>query len=212
VSINANSQPGRWIGHEPSTRAHELVAFWHARWGSCERLSDVSFDLRWLNPWADDLAIFERLDYGADFRADQVARQLEAFFGGDCSGAMLSEFPWPYRQALRQVLLRASMIRAPAVEHNTWLVDGHVRSCIICAMPVAGGFYQPSHLLLAVFHKTTELCPVAAADFPRTFCSASESAAGASQTLPPSVSGPLPAETLFLGGGSLIGSAALSCS
>ena len=151
MSIRTNAQPKGGLSHEPADRVRELFAFWHGRWGACERLNDVPWDALWLFPWADDLAIFDLVDRGADFRAGQMGERLEAFLGGAFSGAMLSEFPLPYRQRLRQVLLRASMIRAPAAERHDWLIGGHVRSCIACAMPVSGGYYQPSSLLLAVF-------------------------------------------------------------
>jgi hypothetical protein len=174
VSISTSLQPRDDLSREPLIRARELVAFWYALWGSCERLNDVPLDSRWLLPWADDLAIFDVVDHGTDFRARQMGSELGVFLGGVCPGDMLSDFPLPYRQRLRQVLLRASISRAPVAEHYNWLVDGQVRSCLACAMPVSGGFYQPSHLLLAVFQRTVELRRIATADSLRTVGSAPE--------------------------------------
>jgi hypothetical protein len=211
VSIGTSPQPTDDFGREPLIRARELVAFWHALWGSCERLNDVPLDSRWLHPWADDIAIFELVDHGADFRTYQVGGALEAFLGGVGSGTMLSEFPLPYRQRLRQVLLRAAVSRAPAAEPYNWLVEGDVRSCIACAMPVAGGFYRPSRLLLAIFHRTVEFRrlneadPIAPVDLAPDAVSVATS-----QVLPLSVPRPLPGETLQLGGGPMTGSAAIS--
>ena len=191
MSIGANPQPKDDLSREPLIRARELVAFWHALWGSCESLNDVPFDARWLAPWADDIATFEVIDHGADFRTDQMGGELDAFLGGVDPGTMLSEFPMPYRQRLRQVLLRAAMIRAPAAENYNWLVAGHVRSCIACAMPVAGGFYRPSHLILAIFHRTLEYRRRGAADFLEPIRTVSEPlSVVTSQILPMSVSRP----------------------
>jgi hypothetical protein len=211
VSIGTSPQPADDLGREPLIRARELVAFWHALWGSCERLNDVPLDSRWLHPWADDIAIFEIVDHGADFQTHQVGSELDAFLGGVGAGTMLSEFPLPYRQRLRQVLLRAAVTRAPAAEPYNWLVAGDVRSCIACAMPVAGGFYRPSRLLLAIFYRTVEFRRLNEADCFAPINSASDAVSVVtSQVLPLSVSRPLPGETLQLGGGPMTGSAATS--
>lgn len=211
MSFGTNPRPTDDLSREPLIRARDLVAFWHALWGSCERLNDVPLDSRWLDPWADEVAIFELIDHGADFRMHQVGSALEAFLGGVGSGTMLSEFPQPYRQRLRQVLLRASIIRAPAAESYNWLVEGAVRSCIACAMPVAGGFYRPSRLLLAIFHRTLEFRRLNEADILAPIDLASDAVSVVtSQTLPLSVSRPLPVEALQSGGGPLTGSAAIS--
>jgi len=154
VSIATNRLSLGDTSDDPQARARELVALWYAHWGECERLNDLPLDPQWLMPWSDDVALFELVDHGADFRLQQIGEKLEAFFGLDCTTTDVSEFPAAYRQRLRQVLLRAAMIRAPAAEHYDWLVDGWVRSCIVCAMPVAGGLYQPTQLLLGVFYRT----------------------------------------------------------
>ena len=179
MSIRTKAQPSGGSSREPMDRARELVAFWHGRWGACERLNDVPWDSLWLFPWVDDLAIFDVVDHGTDFRARQMGEQLEAFLGGAFSGTMLSEFPLPHRQRLRQVLLRASMVRAPAVERHDSLIDGHVRSCIACAIPVSGGYYQPTHLLLAVFSPAGPARPISGR-FPPT----GEFGIGPSQNFP----------------------------
>ena len=200
------------IAYNLSSKARELLAHWHERWGLSERLSDVAFDRELLLPWVDDVALFEPLDRGADFRPVEIGRNLTTLFGDDCSRANLSEFPVAYRQRLRQVLLRATMTRAPATESLDWLADGSVCSAIVCALPVAGGFYQPSRLLLALFHRTVdpaqrhiwgsvEITPTS---------SRHEGSVASVHSLPPSVSNFLRIETLYLGGGSVSGSAALS--
>jgi hypothetical protein len=211
VSIDTNPQPTDDFSREPLIQARELVAFWYALWGSCERLNDVPLDPRWLDSWADDIAIFELVDHGADFRTHQMGSELEAFLGGVGAGTMLSEFPLPYRQRLRQILLRAVVIRAPSAQCYNWLVGGHVRSCIACAMPVAGGFYQPSRLLLAIFRRTLEFRRMEAADYLEPIVAALEPVLVTnSRILPQSVSHSLPVETLHLDGGSITGSAVVS--
>ncbi len=166
------------------SKARELVAFWYARWGACERLSDAPLDPLSLYPWADDLVIFDLVDLGADFRAQQMGRELVTFFGRDCSGTRLSEFPLPYRRILRQALLRASMTRAPMTEHYGWLVDGYLRSCIACAMPVAGGYYHPSQILLSIFYRTLESRRIAATDIIRMTCSTPGTARSTAPLMP----------------------------
>jgi len=140
--------------YERSSEARGLLAHWHERWGSCERLSDVPMDRGGLSPWVDDPAIFELVDHGDDFRLREIGENLPTLLGCHRNKANLSEFRLSFRQRLRQILLRASMTRAPAVEYYDWLIDGLVRSCIVCAMPIAGGFYQPSQLLLRVLPRT----------------------------------------------------------
>jgi hypothetical protein len=142
------------ITYEPSSKARGLLAHWHERWGACERLSDVPLNRRGLSPWFDDLAVFELVDHGDDFRLREIGENLAALLRCNCNKTNLSEFQLPFRHRLRQILLRAAMIRAPAVECYDWLIDGLVRSCIVCAMPIAGGFYQPSQLLLGVLPRT----------------------------------------------------------
>jgi hypothetical protein len=138
------------ITYEPSSKARGLLAHWHERWGACERLSDVPLDRGRLSAWVDDLAIFELVDHGDDFRLREIGENLAKLLGCHRDAANLSEFRLPFRQRLRQILLRAAMIKAPAVEYYEWLIDGLVYSRIVCAMPIAGGFYQPSQLLLSV--------------------------------------------------------------
>jgi hypothetical protein len=194
---------------EPLSKARKLTALWHERWGSCERLSDVPLDRSLLFPWVDDLAIFDLVDHGADFRLRAIGGNLIALFDCEFGEPSLSDFPLPYRQTLRQVLLRAAMIRAPATEHYYWLVGGRMSSCIVCAMPIAGGFYQPSQLLLGVFPRLSSRGQsVTTGEDPRS------PVAGAPTVPfhrpPPSVPDFLRIETLYLGGGSGCGSAALS--
>jgi hypothetical protein len=107
--------------------------------------------VRWLNPWASDLAMLEVVDHGADFRIRLITEKMAKFFDCDGSPGQLSDLRSPYRQALRRVLLRAFMMRGPVTENYDWLVNGRLQSCIACAMPIAGGAYQPSAMLLAVF-------------------------------------------------------------
>jgi hypothetical protein len=78
-------------------------------------------------------------------------------------------------------------------------------------MPVAGGFYRPSRLLLAIFHRTLEFRRLNEADLFAPIDLASDPVSVVtSQVLPLSVSRPLPVETLQLGGGPMTGSAAIS--
>jgi hypothetical protein len=136
---------------DPIAQAHELVGFWHAHFSGSERLSDRSFDMRWLTPWANDLAILKVLDHGADFRIRLMTEKMAKSFDHDGSPSQLSDLRSPYRQALRQVLLRAFMTRVPVTKNYDWLVDGRLQSCVACAMPISGNAYQPSEMLLAVF-------------------------------------------------------------
>ena len=138
---------------DPQARAREFVAAWYMRWGGFERLSDVPLDSEWLLPWSENLGLFEPVDYGSDFRLREIGRTLAAFLGVDHAGVSLSEFPPSYRQELRQVLLRAAMLKAPAVEHHAWLIGGCRRLCIVCALPVAGNLYQPTQLLAGIFSR-----------------------------------------------------------
>jgi hypothetical protein len=132
-------------------QAREVVGFWYAHFSGSERLSDRSFDMRWLTPWANDLAMLEVVGHGADFRIRLMAEKMAKFFDYGGSPAPLSDLRSPYRQALRQVLLSAFMIRRPVTKNYHWVVNGRLQSCIACAMPIAGGVYQPSAMLLAVF-------------------------------------------------------------
>ena len=136
---------------DPQARAREFVAAWYTRWGGFERLSDVPLESEWLLPWSEDLGIFELLDYGSDFRLQQIGGKMAALLGVNDAGASLSGFSPSYRQALRQVLLRAAMLKAPAVEHHDWLVGGCRRLYIVCAVPVAGNLCQPTQLLAGIF-------------------------------------------------------------
>jgi hypothetical protein len=141
------------IDWDPATKARSLIAFWYERWGACQRFSDQPIELGRLRHWASDIALFDLMDYGADFRARTVGRKLIPLLGGrDWSGSRLSELPSPHRQDLRRILLRASMMRKPTTERYDWLVAGHLcSSCTACAMPVAGELSLPTRLLLGVF-------------------------------------------------------------
>ena len=131
--------------------ARGLVAFWYQRWDGRERLSDVSLAPEALDPWADNLGCFDLLDHGVDFRARWFGPSLINLFGYDWSGARLSEMPGAYRRQMRQVLLRASMIRAPAVELFEREAPTPPYSYVACGLPVAGGYLQPTRLLLGLF-------------------------------------------------------------
>jgi hypothetical protein len=147
----ADLEPVIVFATDPVAQAHELVGFWYAHFSGSERLSDQSFDMRWLTPWANDLAILKAVDHGADFRIRLMTEKTAKFFDYDGSQSQLSNLRSPYRQALRQVLLRAFMMRVPVSENYDWLVNGRLQSCIACAMPIAVGAYQPSEMVLAVF-------------------------------------------------------------
>jgi hypothetical protein len=147
-----SSPAGPGVDQDSATKAYGLIAFWHARWGACERLNDLPSDLGRLRLWANDIALFDLMDHGADFRARMVGKNLVPIFGRDWFGARLSGLPSPYRQALRQVLLRASMLREPVAEHCDWLVESRQWSCTTCAMPVAGELFQPTRFLLGIFY------------------------------------------------------------
>jgi hypothetical protein len=166
VASNALSSlpaaPG--IGQDPVTRARGLIEFWNTQWRSCERFSDAPIELGRLRPWVDDIALFDLMDYGADFRTRMVGRNLVPVLGRDWSGSKLSELPSPYRQDLRQILLGASMLREPVAERFGWLVDSRLWSCTVCAMPVAGELFQPTRLLLGVFYAPEQSSPSETAD------------------------------------------------
>lgn len=161
----ADPGPVTIFATDPMAQTQELVGFWYAHFCGSERLSDRSLDLRWLNPWANDLAMLEVVDHGADFRIRLMTEKTAQFFDYDGSQSQLSDLRSPYRQALRQVLLRAFMMRVPVTENYDWLVNGRLQSCIACAMPIAGGFYQPSAMLLAVF-PTRPILRIDAIDLP----------------------------------------------
>jgi hypothetical protein len=154
---NAPSPVRLVTADDPASMARSLVEFWYARWSGCERLSDVSVEFSCLHPWTDHLAKFELLNHGADFRARSLGLKLIEFFGHDWSGTKLSEMSSPYRQNIRRMLLRSAMIRQPATEHFEWLVNDHALSCIVCALPIAGGYFQPTQLLLGIFWRTSRL-------------------------------------------------------
>jgi hypothetical protein len=145
------------VGSNPTAMARGLVAFWYERWGACERLSDLPMETRALEPWTDHLAVFGLVDHGADFQVRSLGEKLIPLLGRNWSGSMLSKLPSPLRQDLRQVLLRASMIREPAAEHYDWLIDGRLWSSTACAMPIAGELFQPTQLLLGLFYKASGL-------------------------------------------------------
>jgi hypothetical protein len=144
-------EPVTVFATDPIAQAREVVGCWYAHFSGSERLTDRSFDMRWLTPWANDLAMLEVVDHGADFRIRLMTEKTAKFFDYDGSPGSLSDLRSPYRQALRQVLLRAFMMRVPVIENYDWLIYGRLQSCIACAMPIAGGVYQPSAMLLAVF-------------------------------------------------------------
>ena len=146
-------EPVTVFATDPAAQARELVGYWYAHFSGSERLSDRPLDMRWLIPWANDLAMLEVVDRGADFRIRLMTEKTAQFFDYDGAPCPLSDLRSPYRQALRQVLLRAFMTRMPVTENYDWLVNGRLQSCIACAMPIAGSVYQPSAMLLAVFPK-----------------------------------------------------------
>jgi hypothetical protein len=159
IAINLPSPDGPY--DDPQARAREFIAAWYMRWGGLERLSDVPLESEWLLPWSEDLGLFELVDYGSDFRLREIGRKLAAFLGVDHAGMSLSKFPQSYRQALRQVVLRAAMLKAPAAERHSWLVGDCRRSCIVCAAPVAGNLNQPTQLLTGIFHRSWPQWPTA---------------------------------------------------
>ena len=138
---------------DPSWKARKLLTHWHEHWSSCGRLSDVPLDRGLLLPWVDDLALFELVEHDADFRLCDIGENLAALLGCGRNEMSLSEIQLPFRHKLRQVLLRATMTMAPALEHYEWLIDGSVCSSVVCAVPIARGFHQPSRLILGVFRQ-----------------------------------------------------------
>jgi hypothetical protein len=148
-------------GRDPVTMTQTLIAFWRARWGSCERLSDLPTSGWEFEPWGDYLAPFDVVDSGGDFRAGLLGRKLTPVFGRNCSGAILSRFPAPQRQDLRQLLLRALIIRKPVVRHYNWLTEDFLWSCVTCAIPVAGGLFQPSRIAVGIFYRIGQFFPAA---------------------------------------------------
>ena len=152
------------VGQDPSAKARGLVAFWNARWGTCERFSDLPIELGGLRFWVDDIALFDLMDHGADFRARMVGRNLISVLGRDWSGSRLSELPSPFRQDLRQVLLRASKLREPVAEHYDWFAENRLWCCTACAMPVAGELFQPTRFLLGIHYPAQISAPTESTD------------------------------------------------
>jgi len=153
------------IGQDPVTSARGLIEFWNTQWGTCERFSDAPIELGRLRPWVDDIALFDLMDYGADFSTRMVGRNLVPVLGRDWSGSKLSELPSPCRQDLRQILLCASMLREPVAELYGWLVESRLWFCTVCAMPVAGELFQPTRLLLGIFYAPQHSNSSETADF-----------------------------------------------
>ena len=152
------------IRKDPVTKVRGLITFWNAQCGTCERFSDVPIELGRLRLWVDNIALFDLMDYGADFRTRMVGRNLVSVLGRDWSGSKLSELPSPCRQDMRRVLLCASMLRKPVAERYDWLVESRLWSCTACAMPVAGELFQPTRLLLGIFYPAQVSDPTELAD------------------------------------------------
>jgi DNA-binding winged helix-turn-helix (wHTH) protein len=94
-TTDLNLQPVRIYTADPAARACELIGLWYAHCNRSERLSDLSFDWFWLLPWADDLAVLEVVDHGADFQIRLVSERVAKFFDNDGSASRLSDLRPP---------------------------------------------------------------------------------------------------------------------